>query len=62
MASIITLMDLTISVPDHTPVSHRAVTLPVLKAEAGAAGSVPCVDRQHWSADLPSEPMAASKT
>jgi len=31
MASILTLMDLTISAPDHTTVSRRAVTLPVIK-------------------------------
>jgi hypothetical protein len=31
MASILTLMDLTISVPDHTTVSRRAVTLPVIQ-------------------------------
>jgi transposase len=29
MASVLTLMDLTISAPDHTTVSRRAVTLPV---------------------------------
>ena len=32
MASIITLMDLTISAPDHTTISRRAVTLPVIQA------------------------------
>jgi len=31
MASILTLMDLTISVPDHATVSRRAVTLPVIQ-------------------------------
>ena len=31
MASVITLMDLTISAPDHTTVSRRAVTLPVIQ-------------------------------
>jgi len=31
MASILTLMDLTISAPDHTTVSRRAVTLPVMQ-------------------------------
>jgi hypothetical protein len=30
MASVLTLMDLTISAPDHTTVSRRAVTLPVV--------------------------------
>ena len=32
MASVITLMDLTISAPDHTTISRRAVTLPVIQA------------------------------
>jgi hypothetical protein len=31
MASVITLMDLTISVPDHSTISRRAVTLPVIQ-------------------------------
>src|SRR5208282_2046654 len=31
MASVLTLMDLTISAPDHTTVSRRAVTLPVVQ-------------------------------
>ena len=31
MASMLTLMNLTISVPDHTTVSRRAVTLPVVR-------------------------------
>jgi hypothetical protein len=31
MASVLTLMDLTISAPDHTTVSRRAVTLPVIQ-------------------------------
>ena len=36
LTSVITLMDLRISVPDHTTISRRAVTLPVIQA-----GSVP---------------------
>jgi transposase len=36
MASVITLMDLTISAPDHSTISRRAVTLPVIQP-----GSVP---------------------
>ena len=32
MASVITLMDLTISAPDHSTISRRAVTLPVIQA------------------------------
>ena len=31
MASVLTLMELTISAPDHTTVSRRAVTLPVIQ-------------------------------
>ena len=31
MTSVLTLVDLTISVPDHTTVSRRAVTLPVIQ-------------------------------
>jgi Transposase DDE domain len=32
MASVITLMDLAISAPDHSTISRRAVTLPVIQA------------------------------
>jgi transposase len=32
MASVITLIDLTISAPDHSTISRRAVTLPVIQA------------------------------
>jgi transposase len=32
MESVITLMDLTISAPDHSTISRRAVTLPVIQA------------------------------
>jgi hypothetical protein len=31
MASVITLMDLTISAPDHSTISRRAATLPVIQ-------------------------------
>jgi hypothetical protein len=34
MASVITLMDLTISAPDHSTISRRAVTLPVIQPDA----------------------------
>ena len=34
LASVITLMDLRISVPDHTTISRRAVTLPVIQANS----------------------------
>ena len=38
MESVITLMDLTISAPDHTAVSRRAVTLPVIRPAAVPTG------------------------
>jgi hypothetical protein len=31
MASVITLMELTISAPDHTTISRRAMTLPMIQ-------------------------------
>ena len=31
MTSVLTLMDLTLSAPDHTTVSRRAVTLPMIQ-------------------------------
>jgi hypothetical protein len=34
MASVITLMDLTISAPDHSTISRRAVTLPVIQPDS----------------------------
>jgi hypothetical protein len=34
LASVLTLMDLMISAPDHTTVSRRAVTLPVIQSTA----------------------------
>ena len=37
LASVLTLMDLTVSAPVHTTVSRRAVTLPVIQL-----ASVPC--------------------
>ena len=33
MASVMTLMDLTISAPDHSTISRRAVILPVIRPE-----------------------------
>ena len=38
LASVITLMDLRISVPDHTTISRRAVTLPVIQADSVPQG------------------------
>jgi hypothetical protein len=38
MASVLTLMDLTISAPDHTTVSRRAVALPVIQAALVPSG------------------------
>jgi hypothetical protein len=38
MSSVITLMDLTISAPDHSTISRRAVTLPVIQPDLVPAG------------------------
>jgi IS5 family transposase len=38
MALVLTLMDLTISAPDHTTVSRRAITLPVIQPAAMPQG------------------------
>ena len=48
MASILTLMDLTISAPDLTPVTRRAVKLPVIRRRLSglcnnAAGCQTCI-------------------
>jgi hypothetical protein len=40
MASVLKLMDLTISAPDHTTVSRRAVTLPVIQSALLLHGSL----------------------
>ena len=52
MTSVLSLMGLTISAPDHTTVSRRAVTLPVIQATVSAARSVARIDRQHQPASL----------
>src|SRR6201987_6383750 len=38
MTSVLSLMGLTISAPEHTTVSRRAATLPVIQAPAGPQG------------------------
>jgi hypothetical protein len=38
MASVLTLMNLTITAPDHTTVSRRAVALPVIQAASVPSG------------------------
>ena len=38
MASVITLMDLTILAPDHTPVSRRTVALRLIRPAAAPSG------------------------
>ena len=49
MASILTLMDLTISAPDHTTVSRRAVKLPVIRPAAVPPGPLPVlIDSTGW--------------
>jgi len=47
MGSVLALMDLTISAPDHTTVSRRAVTLPVIQTAPVPHGFVARIDRQH---------------
>ena len=41
MTSVLSLMGLTISAPDHTTVSRRAMTLPVIQAQPGPHGGCP---------------------
>ena len=41
MASVLTLMELTLSAPDHTTVSRRAVTLPVIQPAQVPPGPLP---------------------
>jgi hypothetical protein len=38
MTSVLTLMDLTLSAPDHSTVSRRAVTLPVIQPASVPSG------------------------
>ena len=40
MASVLTLMNLTVSAPDHTTVSRRSVRLPIIKSAVAANGSL----------------------
>jgi Transposase DDE domain len=54
MASVITLMNLTISAPDRTTISRRAVTLPVIQAASVPHGPL------HLLID--SGPMAGGET
>ena len=42
MASVLTLMSLTIAAPDHTTVSRRAVTLPVIQSTSVPPRPVRC--------------------
>jgi len=58
-----TLMDLTISAPDHSTVSRGAKTLPVNQPAAVPAGllHVLIIDRQHWLAGLRGGSMAAGE-
>ena len=61
MTSVLTLMGLALSAPDHTTVSRRAVALPVIQPASGAARSVACVDRQHRPAGLRGGSMAGGE-
>jgi len=60
MASVLTLLDLTISAPDHAMVSRRAVTLPVIQPASVPPGPLH-VDRQHRPAGLRGRPMAGGE-
>jgi hypothetical protein len=61
LASVLTLMKLTISALDHTAVSRRAVKLPVIPAGTGAARHAARDDRQDWIAGLRGGPMAGGE-
>jgi hypothetical protein len=60
MTSVLSLMGLTISAPDHTTVSRRAVTLPVIQA-TNPAWPAARVDRQHRPASLRSGSVAGGE-
>ena len=62
LASVLTLMDLTISTPDHTTVSRRAGDVAGDPVGAGAPRSVARADRQHRLAGLRSGSMAGGET
>jgi len=59
---VLALMGLMLSAPDHSTVSRRSVTLPVIQpVSAPQAGSVARVDRQHRPAGLWSGPMVGGQ-
>jgi len=62
MTSVLTLMGLTLSAPDHTTVSRRAVALRVIQPAHSAAWSVARLDRQHRPAGLRSRPRVGGET
>jgi hypothetical protein len=61
MTSVLTLMGLTISAPDHSTASRRTETLPVIQPGGGAAWSIARIDRQHRTASLRSGSMAGGE-
>ena len=61
MTSVLSLMGLMISAPDHTTVSRRVVTLPVIQAPSVPHGPVARIDRQHGSTSLRSRPVAGGE-
>jgi hypothetical protein len=62
MASILTLMGLTISAPDHTTISRRAVNLSVIRLGGRPTRSDARVDRQYRPAGLRGGAMAGGET
>ncbi len=62
MTSVLTLMDLTISVPDHTTVSRRAVTLPVVQPASEPPGPLHVLIDSTGLAGLWSGSMAGGET
>jgi hypothetical protein len=62
MASVITLTDPTISAPDHTPASRRAVTLPVIQPASVPSGPLHVLIDSSGLQGLRGGPMAGSQT
>jgi hypothetical protein len=61
MTSVLSLMGLTISAPDHTTVSRRAARVAGDPSAVDVAWSVACIDRQHGFASLRSGSVAGDE-
>jgi hypothetical protein len=61
LASVLTLMDLTISAPDHTTVSRRAVELPVIQPAQGPHGALHVLIDRTGPAGLRGGPVAGGE-